>query len=484
MANNDQHQRLLPPGWIESDRFVPRAFVQPVLAFMRLEASGGILMLAATVIAVVWANSPAADVYFDLFDAVIEIDFGGFQFHHLSELTVREWINDAAMVLFFFVVGLEIKREVTVGELREPKAAALPALGALGGMVVPAAVYLAFNAGGEFSHGWGIPMATDIAFAVGVVAMVGSRVPVGAKLFLLALAIVDDLGAIAVIAVIYTDEVLFAWLAAAVIALIVVAGMNKAGIRSMSAFIVMGALVWLCLLESGVHATIAGVAMAFLTPVRSLYSPRMFPQRARQLVDRAEAYLPEDLEDLADSDHHTTDRVEAVLSDLSRLASETVPPLDRLELKIAPWTAYVVVPVFALANAGVAISGDDLGGITNDPVAMGVGLGLLVGKVVGVVAFAWLAVRIGWGRLPRNTTWRHMIGMGLLAGIGFTVALFVASLAFDSAAATDAAKIGIFAGSLVSGVAGFVLLRTTPAPNRDAPRRDDNPDPAAALSAG
>lgn len=468
MANNDNHDRLLPPGWVESDRFVPRAFVQPVLAFMRLEASGGILMLAAAVIAVVWANSPAADTYFNVFDAVIEINFGGFHFHHLSELTVREWINDVAMVLFFFVVGLEIKREVMVGELRDPKAAALPALGALGGMVVPAAIYLAFNAGGEFSHGWGVPMATDIAFAVGVVAMVGSRVPVGAKLFLLALAIVDDLGAIAVIAVVYTDEVSFAWLAAAVIALIVVAAMNKAGIRSMTIYVAMGALVWLCILESGVHATIAGVALAFLTPVRSLYSPRKFPQRARQLVDRAEAYLPEDLEDLADSDHHTAERVEAVLGDLGRLTSETVPPLDRLELKIAPWTAYVVVPVFALANAGVAISGDDLAGITSDPVAMGVGLGLLVGKVVGVVAFAWLAVRIGWGKLPRNTTWRHMTGMGLLAGIGFTVALFVASLAFDSAEATDAAKIGIFAGSLLSGVAGFALLRTTPAPNHDA----------------
>jgi len=463
VAHDSHDDRILPPGWVESDRFVPRSFVQPVLTFMRLEASSGILMLAAAVIAIVWANSPLADSYFNFFNATIEIDFGGVELHHLSELTVQEWINDAAMVIFFFVVGLEIKREVTVGELRDPKAAALPALGAIGGMVVPAAIYLAFNLGGEYVHGWGIPMATDIAFAVGVVAMVGSRVPVGAKLFLLALAIVDDLGAIAVIAIVYTETVYFSWLIAAAVGLVVVAIMNRVGIRSMPLYIIMGALVWLCILESGVHATIAGVAMAFLTPVRSLYSPQQFPPRARRLVDRVEAYLPEDVHDLADSDHHTTERVEAVLSDLRRLSTESVPPLDRLELSIAPWSAYLIVPLFALANAGVAISADAISGFTSDPVAMGVGVGLLVGKVTGVVAFAWVAVRFGWGRLPRHTTWRHMTGMGLLAGIGFTVALFVASLAFDDAVATDAAKIGIFAGSILSGVIGFVLLRTGPA---------------------
>ena len=466
MANDTDHQQpLLPPGWVESDRFVPRAFVRPVLSFMRLEASGGILMLVAAIIAIIWANSAYADSYFGIFESTIEISFGGFHFHHLSELTAQEWINDAAMVIFFFVVGLEIKREVTVGELREPRAAALPALAAVGGMVVPAAIYLAFNLGGEFAQGWGIPMATDIAFAVGVVAMVGTRVPVGAKLFLLALAIVDDLGAIAVIAFVYTDSVSFAWLAGAVVGLLVVVMMNRGGIRAVPAYVAVGALVWLCVLESGVHATVAGVALAFLTPVKSLYSPQRFPGRARALVDRVEYYIPKDVDDLSLGDEHTTERVEAVLADLRRLSTETVSPQDRLEIALAPWSAYVIVPMFALANAGVAISSDAISGLSTDPVALGVGLGLLVGKVIGVVAFAWLAVRFGLGRLPRHTTWRHMTGMGLLAGIGFTVALFVASLAFEVPEAESAAKVGIFAGSILSGVIGYVLLRTAPEPD-------------------
>ena len=470
MANQtDDQQSPLPPGWVESDRFVPRSFVRPVLSFMRRETAGGIVMLAAAILAIAWANSPFADSYFDIFDATVEISFGGLQFHHLSELTVREWINDGAMVIFFFVVGLEIKREVTVGELREPRAAALPVLAAAGGMVLPAVIYLAFNIGGDFAGGWGIPMATDIAFAVAVVAMVGTRLPVGGKLFLLALAIVDDLGAIAVIAVVYTDTVSLAWLAAGVVGLAVVVMMNRAGIRALPAYVAMGALVWLCVLESGVHATVAGVALAFLTPVRSLYSPQRFPGRARTLVDRVEYYVPDDLHDLSQGDEHTTERVESVLGDLRRLSTETVSPQDRLELALAPWSAYVIVPVFALANAGVAISSDALAGLSTNPVALGVGLGLLLGKVTGILSFSWLAVRLGLGRLPHHTTWRHMTGMGLLAGIGFTVALFVASLAFEVPQAESAAKVGIFAGSILSGVLGFVLLRTGPAP--DPPTR-------------
>ena len=274
----------LPPRWAESERYVPKTFVRPVLTFMRNEASGGIIMLVATVLALVWANSSVGDLYFKIFEAKIEIAFGSFHFHHLSELTVQEWINDALMVVFFFVVGLEIKRELVVGELADKKAAALPAIAALGGMIVPAGIFLLINAGGPGSHAWGIPMATDIAFAVGVVALVGSRVPIGAKLFLLALAIVDDLGAILVIAIFYTESIAFGWLLAAAAGLVVVQLMKRAKIRAIPAYVAVGSVVWLCVLESGVHATVAGVALALMTPVHAYLHAGRFVPRASILV--------------------------------------------------------------------------------------------------------------------------------------------------------------------------------------------------------
>ena len=468
---DDAASSPLPPRWSASDRYVPQRFVQPVLSFMRLEAAGGIVMLLAAVLALVWANSPWQQSYFDLFGATIDIGFGGFHFHHLSELTIQEWINDAAMVIFFFVVGLEIKRELVVGELNDPRAAALPAIAALGGMIVPALLFTVFNAGGPASHGWGIPMATDIAFAAGVASMMGTRVPIGAKLFLLALAIVDDLGAILVIAIFYTDELALLWLVAGVAGLLVVYGMQRAGMRALLPYVVVGTFVWLCLLESGVHATIAGVALALLTPVRSHYSPRHFAPRAQALVDRVDAYLPDE-DDLATVDHHTMERVQNLLGDLRHLAQETISPLDRLEQSLAPWSSYVIVPVFALANAGVAIAFGDLGSLLTQRVTLGVAVGLFVGKTVGVSGAAWLAVKFGLGRLPANTRWSHMIGMGFLAGIGFTVALFVSALSFDDGSPFgDQAKIGIFVASLLAGLGGYLWLRFVP-------RADDEVDAA------
>jgi NhaA family Na+:H+ antiporter len=459
-------ERTLPPRWAESRRYVPRTFVQPVLQFMRNEAAGGVVMLLAAVVALVWANSAFGDSYFRLFEARIDIGFGGYHFHHLSELTVQEWINDAMMVIFFFVVGLEIKRELVVGELRDPRAAAMPVLGALGGMLVPALIYTFFNAGGPASHGWGIPMATDIAFAVGVVSMIGRRVPLGAKLFLLALAIVDDLGAILVIAIFYTDELALGWLVAGIVGLAVVYGMRRAGIRSTLAYVAVGVFVWLSILESGVHATVAGVAMAFLTPVSTLYSPGKFATRANHLVERVDEYLPAS-DDLRDVAPHTIERVDALLGDLKHLAHETVSPLDRIEHVLSPWSSFVIVPIFALANAGVRIAFSDLGALITEPVTLGVALGLFVGKTVGVSLAAFLAVKFGLGRLPNRTTWSHMIGMGLLAGIGFTVALFVSALSFgDGSAGIDEAKVGIFLASIVAGLAGFAWLRfVAPSPD-------------------
>ena len=451
---------LLPPPWPESGRFVPRTFVQPVLQFMRYEAAGGIFMIMGAVAAIIWANSSFGDTYFDVLNTHIEITFGGFKFHHLSELTVQEWINDVLMVIFFFVVGLEIKRELVIGELRDPRAAALPAVAALGGMVLPALIYTAFNAGTEASGGWAIPMATDIAFAVGVVSMAGRRVPIGAKLFLLALAIVDDLGAILVIALFYTDELAFGWLVGAVVGLLVMYAMQRGGIRSSLSYLILGIGIWLAVLESGIHATVAGVAIAFITPVRSYFDPSKFVPRATTVVDRIGEYLPPDKQ-VALDDHRTMARVSVLLEDLKRLSHETISPLDRLEQILSPWASYVVVPLFALANAGVVLDAGSLGSLATQPVTLGVAVGLLVGKVVGVVGAAWLAVRLGLGRLPAATTWHHMIGVGFLAGIGFTVALFVAALSFTDPTLADSAKLGIFAASLVAGLVGFLWLRYT-----------------------
>ncbi|MDX1509723.1 MAG: Na+/H+ antiporter NhaA [Nitriliruptorales bacterium] len=452
----------LPPTWVGSDRPVPRVFVQPVLRFMRLEASGGVVMLIAAVIAIAWANSPWSASYFNLFETTIHLEFGDFHFHHLSELTVQEWINDALMVIFFFVVGLEIKRELVVGELRDPRAAALPAIAAIGGMVLPAALYAWLNAGGPGSDGWGIPMATDIAFAIGVVAMMGSRVPVSAKLFLLALAIVDDLGAILVIALFYTSELSIPWLLTGAGGLGLMWVLRKVNVRSLWVYVGLGAFIWLAILESGVHATVAGVAIALLTPVTPFLDPQKFAARARVMVDRIDAYVPDD-DPLELSDHHTLERVQKEMADLRTLTAESIPPLMRHEYALNPYSSYVVVPLFALANAGVVISLDSVGGFLTDNVAMGVFLGLVVGKVVGVTAAAWIAVRLGIGRLPTHTTWRHMIGIGFLSGIGFTVALFVSALSFESGSAlADSAKIGIFAASIVAGVAGYAWLRGGP----------------------
>ncbi len=480
--NHDVNDMLAhtPNSWVESHRFVPTTFVQPALRFFRQESAGGIVMLIAAIAAVAIANSDLRGWYDAFFMTPLEFQLGTWDpFHHLDHLSLQLWINDALMVGFFFVVGLEIKRELVVGELNDPRSAALPAIAALGGMVVPAGLYLLFNGviftEGTAPIGWGIPMATDIAFAVGIVAMLGSRVPVSAKLFLLALAIVDDLGAILVIAFVYTEQVAFGWLAFAAVGLLVMGAMNKVDVRSMGAYVGVGFLVWLGFLESGVHATLAGVILALMTPVKSFYDPRSFAETARPLVNKVDEYLPDD-HDLHEADHHTLERVSSLIGDLNRLSRESLPPLTRLELRIVPISSFIIVPLFAFANAGVAISGDAIGGAASDPVLLGIVAGLVIGKTLGVAGAAWLAVKLGLGRMPRNTTWRHVIGLSMLAGIGFTVALFVASLAFkgpDAAATLSSAKIGIFAGSLISGIGGYLFLRMGGSGADDT--RDDQP---------
>ncbi len=436
--------------WIHSDRGIPRAFIRPIMRFTQIEAASGLVLLAAAVVALLWANAPFGASYREFWETHLNLTVGPVHFNE----SLKDIANDALMVIFFFVVGLEIKRELVVGELRDPKKAALPAIAALGGMIVPALIYTLFvlHTGGEASQGWAIPMATDIAFSVGVISLLGTRVSIGAKLFLLALAIADDIGAITVIAVFYTSDLALGWLAAGILGLGLIMVAQRVNIRAIPFYVVAGVVVWFFIFESGVHATLAGVALGLMTPVYPLYSDQDLYRRSRIILDRyqMDAAMPERRERL---DHDALE--------LAAVARESVSPLDRLEHMLLPWSSFVVVPIFALANAGVRFADFESGiseAITSS-IALGVGFGLLVGKVVGITLATWLAVRFGLGRLPQRTGWSQIVGVGLLAGVGFTVSLFVTELAFDTAALADAAKIGIFMGSGVSGIIGYAVLR-------------------------
>jgi NhaA family Na+:H+ antiporter len=456
----------LRPTWVQSENLIVSRFVRPVRRFTETEAASGIVLLAAAIFALLWANLAVfGDTYEEVFEFHITAEFGGIL--HFDE-TLRKVINDALMVLFFFVVGLEIKREIVRGELSNPKAAALPAIAALGGMVVPALIYLTFNLGTDAARGWGIPMATDIAFSVGVVALLGTRVPASAKLFLLALAIADDIGAIAVIAVFYTEEISIGWLVAAFAIGFVIYFARARHVRSLGFYWFAGLLLWLATFESGVHATIAGVVLGFLTPASPFYTSDEYDRRARATI---EMYDTRNLTQL-DQEH-----IDHEVLQLSTVARESVSPLTRLEESIHPWTSFVVVPLFALANAGVNFRDIEVADAVTGSVAVGVALGLILGKTVGISVFAWIALRLKLGVLPRSTGWPQIVGLAALAGIGFTVSLFITELAFVTGPTellSDEAKIGIFIGSLVAGVLGYGLLRYARAPH-DRPTESPAP---------
>ena len=433
--------------WANSDRYIPRRFVSPVTAFMQAEAGSGVVMLAAAVAALVWANSPIADSYFEILETHLSVNLGSFEFDE----SVLHLINDGLMAIFFFVVGLEIKRELVLGEFRDPKSATLPIVAALGGMAVPAIIYaLVVGPGGQGLEGWAVPMATDIAFSVGVLSLLGRRVPPGVKLFLLALAIADDVGGILVIAVFFTAELSFGHLAAAVAGLGMVWVATRIGIRSHAIYVPLAVVIWFLVLESGVHATLAGVALGLLTPAEPLYPIQELKHRARVIL---EAY-PE-----ATSTLHERRSADFDSLELSDLARESAAPLARVEHRLVLWSSYLVVPLFALANAGVRFEGSILDSLSSR-VALGVALGLIFGKIIGITGMTWLAVRSGLGRLPAGAGWRHVVGVSATAGIGFTVALFITALAFSDQMLADQAKVGIFAGSIVAGVLGTMILRS------------------------
>ena len=444
--------------WIHSDRRIPKGFVRPIMRFTQIEASSGSVLLIAAIVALIWANAPFGETYREFWETHLHIEVGAFHF----EESLKHIVNDALMVIFFFVVGLEIKRELVVGELRDPKKAALPAIAALGGMLVPAVIFLAFAAGegSEATRGWAIPMATDIAFSVGVISLLGKRVSTGAKLFLLALAIADDIGAILVIAVAYTDDLALLWLGLGIGGLVLVYLAQRAGIRSMLFYGVAGVIVWFFIFESGVHATLAGVALGLMTPVHPLYSEDDYQRRTSWILGRYEM-------NRAAPNHR--ERLDYDALQMAAVARESVAPLDRL---------------FALANAGVRFADFENGVVDalTSPITLGVALGLLVGKLFGISVATWIAVRLGIGKLPTQTGWPQIIGLAALAGIGFTVSMFVTELAFTNVALSDSAKVGIFIGSGISGVLGYTILRRAKTPREAVAEQFEKAEAAESIA--
>jgi NhaA family Na+:H+ antiporter len=425
--------------------------LRPMQKFIRQEQSGGLILLAMTILALLIANSPLAEGYFRLLATEIGVSAGPFELRE----SLLYWINDGLMVIFFFLVGLEIKREILVGELSSVRAAALPIIAAVGGVLVPAAIYLALNAGGVGARGWGVPMATDIAFALGCMALLGSRVPFALKIFLTAVAIVDDLIAVLVIAIFYSHGLNFSALAVGLGVLAVLFGANVFGIRSPAVYAALGAVVWLAFLKSGVHATIAGVLVALTIPARNRIDAPTFVARAGDILRQFE-------ESDAERSRMLTDEVQqSAVIELEEACEQVQAPLQKLEHSLHGWVALLIMPVFALANAGVALAGSSLGG-ESLPVLLGVVLGLTVGKPIGLTAASWLAVRAGLADLPSGVSWRHMASAGVLAGIGFTMSLFVASLAFADAEVLATAKLAILVASLLAGSAGIFFLSRTP----------------------
>jgi Na+:H+ antiporter, NhaA family len=404
--------------------------------YMGTEAGGSALLLAATVLALVWANSPWSASYDSLWHTPATIGVGG----AAVTLDLQHWVNDALMALFFLVVGLEITREVATGELRDRRSVAAPALGALGGLVTPALLYLAFNPSGPESAGWGVVMSTDTAFVLGILALFGPRCPDRLRLFLLTLAIVDDIGAIGVMAVFYSDELVPSALMVSALLVVLLLALRWLGVWRLTPYVLTGIALWLAVHESGVHATLAGVVVGLLLPQRPPDDDVLGRTRSygRALMEQPE---PE----------------RARLAALAVAA--TIPAGSRLQHRLHRWTAYAVVPVFGLANAGVSLDADTLRAAATSSVTIGVAVALVVGNAIGITVGAAVALRTGWGVLPGGVRWSHLMAGATLAGIGFTIALFIAGLAFDDEALQEQATIGILAGSVVAAVLGILLLR-------------------------
>ena len=423
----------------------------PIRKFMMNQKSGGIVLGISAIVALIIANSPIREYYFEFLEKKISIDVNGKSF---IDLSIHHWINDGLMAIFFFVVGLELKREIVAGELSKPKNAILPIIAAVGGMAVPALIYLFLNPSGEVHNGWGIPMATDIAFALGVLYLLGDKVPLSLKIFLTAVAIVDDLGAVLVIALFYTSDISLLTLGIGIVFIFLMYLGNKAGIRNTVFFALLGiGGAWTLFLLSGVHATIAAVLAAFMIPSNVKINEEIFSARIKKHLTHFQNAAPNNLPTI-------TNEQLLILERLSMDTKKAITPLQRLEHIMHPLVAFFVIPLFALANAGVTFLDIDLNTLFENNVALGVALGLLLGKIIGIVGFTWISTKLKIASLPTGMNIKNLFGLALLASIGFTMSLFITQLAFDSELYRTQAKIGIFVASIIGGVSGYFLLKS------------------------
>lgn len=423
----------------------------PIRKFMRNQKSGGIVLGISAILALIIANSPIREYYFEFLEKKISIDINGKSF---IDLSIHHWINDGLMAIFFFVVGLELKREIVAGELSKPKNAILPIIAAVGGMAVPALIYLFLNPSGEVHHGWGIPMATDIAFALGVLYLLGDKVPLSLKIFLTAVAIVDDLGAVLVIALFYTSDISLLTLGIGVIFIFLMYLGNKAGIRNTVFFALLGiGGAWTLFLLSGVHATMAAVLAAFMIPSNVKINEEIFSARIKKHLTHFQNATPNNLPTI-------TNEQLLILERLSTDTKKAITPLQRLEHAMYPLVAFFVIPLFALANAGVTFLDIDLNTLLETNIALGVALGLLLGKTIGIVGFTWISMKLKIASLPTGMNIKNLFGLALLASIGFTMSLFITQLAFDSEIYRTQAKIGIFVASIIGGISGYFILKS------------------------
>lgn len=437
------------------------AFVRvfsPLEEFIHRQTTSGILLMLCAITALYLANSQWNEAYHHILEMKFTIGFEGFQ---ISK-TLHHWVNDGLMALFFFVVGLELKREILVGELADPKQAMLPIIAAIGGMVMPALIYIAINPQGHTFDGWGVPMATDIAFALGTLALLGSRVPKNLIIFLVALAIVDDLGAVMVIALFYTEAINLPALLIAFAMLVLLITLNRGGIRSTLPYVLLGIVLWIAMLMSGVHATLAGIILAFTIPMRPKYDPERFLSHIDEMVGKIQNSYKKEANIVINDELRS--RVQA-LGDGVRLVQA---PAQVLEHRMHLPSAYLVIPIFALANAGVPIEWSSLGGIITHPVSVGITAGLIIGKLLGITGFSWVAVKLGFTTLPQGLNFKHMVGVGLMGGIGFTMSIFIAELGFaHHPEDLLMAKTGILLASALAGVTGFLWLYFTAEKNLD-----------------
>jgi NhaA family Na+:H+ antiporter len=423
--------------------------ITPFEEFIHRQTTSGLLLMLTAVIALLFANS----AYSFLYDQMQHIEIGLRIGSWSLENSLHHWINDGLMALFFFVVGLELKREILVGELANPRNATLPIIAAVGGMVVPALIYFAINPEGDASRGWGIPMATDIAFALGAIALLASRVPKSLVTFLVALAIVDDLGAIIVIALFYTENLSMGWLITSSVFFAMLLMLNLAGVRKITPYFIFSVLLWYAMFESGIHATLAGVLGAFSVPARPKYDAALFSKHVRETIDNFDDSLDKGRNIL------TNDKLRGIVHSLESGALQVQAPLQRLEHAWHLPVAYLIIPIFALFNAGIPLNLDNLGQTLAQPVTLGVILGLVLGKVLGIAGSCWIAIHFGIGQLPAGTRFVQIIGVSLLAGIGFTMSIFIAELGFThQPELLIMAKTGILFASLIAGVTGFIWL--------------------------